>query len=119
MALPFTMPALPWKWIGVGLLALGLIFAVIMYGDAKYDAGKTETDNAWKAAAKKLEAESQGAADAADKPADIRADDFAKKLEKEKRLVEEAIARGDSPLDAMFGVREQGDDPSASRPVAP
>lgn len=115
MALPFTMPALPWKWIGVGLLALGLIFAVVMYGDAKYDAGKTDADNAWKAAAAKLEAESQGAADTADKPADKRAEDYAAKLAVEKEKIDEAIARGDSPLDALFGVQPDAD----SRPVSP
>lgn len=112
---PIDLRSMPWKWIGVGLLALGLIFAVIMYGDAKYDAGKTAADNVWKAAAAKLEAESQGAADAADKPADARTKDYAAKLAVEKEKIDEAIARGDSPLDALFGVQPDAN----SRPVSP
>lgn len=102
MAIPFNLSALPWKWIGVGLLALGLIFAVVMYGNAREREGVTKADNAWKAAAAKLEAESQGAADAADKPADQREVDFAKKLETEKARIDAAVAKGESPLDALF-----------------
>lgn len=101
----FDLRSLPWKYIGIALLALAAIFAILRYGAAKYDAGVIATDARWEAAAKKLEAESQGAADAASKPADQREVDFADKLKKEKRLVDEAIARGDSPLDQLFGVR--------------
>jgi hypothetical protein len=102
---PPALAALPWKYIGIGLLALAAVFGILQYGAAKFDAGEAHADAKWQAAAKKLEAQSEGAADAASKPADQREAVYVETLTKEKELIDEAIARGDSPLDALFGVR--------------
>jgi hypothetical protein len=116
---PIDLRSVPWKWIGVALLALGLAFAVVMYGNAREREGVAKTDAAWKAAAAKLEAESEAAAKKADQPAGQREADFAKRLEAEKEKINDAIARGGSPLDALFGVSEPNALADEARPVAP
>jgi hypothetical protein len=104
--MPFTLPPLPWKWIGIALAALGLIatiyFAIDAYGDARYDAGVSDTDKAWKAAAEKLEAEGQAAAEAADVQANTREEAWAAQVEREKEAIQDAMESGSSSLDAVF-----------------
>lgn len=98
---PIKLPDL----IGIALLALAAVFGILRYGAAKFDAGEAHADAKWEAAAKKLEAESEGAADAANKPADQREVVYAETLKAEKEKIDEAIAAGQSPADALFGVR--------------
>lgn len=126
--MPFTFPATwPYKWIAIAvatLLALAAVyFAINAYGDARYDAGKAQSDKEWKAAADLLDQQSQGAADAADIPASERAADYAKRLEDERIKIGEAVDEGRSPFDALFpadGVPAGQDSPPvAPRPVAP
>lgn len=118
MPIPFTMPALPWKYILIGLLALAAVFGILQYGAAKFDAGEAHADAKWQAAAKKLEEQSEGAADAANKPADQREAVYVETLKAEKEKIDEAIAAGQSPADALFGVRPAtggGADPTGPR----
>lgn len=88
------------------LVALAVLIAFVIalraYGNARYDAGKDEADRQWKAAAELLERQSQDAAAAADKPAAAREAAYADRLAKEKERIDEAIADGRDPLDALF-----------------
>jgi hypothetical protein len=68
--LPFSLPNLPWKWIGVGLAALALVAAVVFsikaYGNARYEAGILEERTIWETAvaeAERKQAEAQRKAD--------------------------------------------------------
>ncbi len=101
---------IPWKWIGVALAALAVVAAVIgsimAYGNARYDAGVSDTDKAWQLAAEKLKQESAASGKKADAAADARADDYQKRLEEEKEKIDEAVQAGDSPFDVLFGMRD-------------
>lgn len=105
--MPFTLPAaIPYKWIAIGVATLlavaAVFFAIDAYGDAKYDAGKAQSDKEWEAAADRLAQQGEGSAAAADIPADQRAADYAKRLEDEKEKIREAVEDGRSPFDALF-----------------
>ena len=87
------------------LILVAFYMALNAYGDARFDAGKTQADREWQAAADLVEAQSQGAADAANVPADQRAADWAARVEQEKALLNETITDGGDPFDVLFGAR--------------
>lgn len=87
------------------LILAAFYIALNAYGDARFDAGKAQADREWQAAADLVEAKSQGAADAADVPADQRAADWAARVEQEKALLNETISDGGDPFDVLFGAR--------------
>jgi len=89
--------------IAIVVVALGALWLLLdAYGDARYDAGKDEADRQWRAAAERLEAQSEQAGSAADKPADEREKAYADRLAEEKEKIDAAIADGGDPLDIMF-----------------
>lgn len=101
-----NLASLPWRWIGIGLTALMVALAIRAYGNARYEAGVVATDAAWKAAAEKLQEQSDKAGEDADLEAAMREADFAKQLEDEKGKIDEAVRSGSSPLDVLFGVQD-------------
>lgn len=100
------------------LILVAFYMALNAYGDARFDAGKTQADREWQAAADLVEAQSQGAADAANVPADQRAADWAARVEQEKALLNETITDGGDPFDVLFGARGVRGEADSS-PVSP
>lgn len=100
-------------YIGIPLLILAAFYlALDAYGDSREREGKALADRAWQEASDLVEAESQGAADAADIPADQRAADWAARVEQEKAAIDAKITDGGDPFDVLFGagsVRTEAD----------
>lgn len=98
--------ALPWKWIGIGFAALALVatifFSIRAYGNARYDAGVTDTDAKWKAAAEELKRLSESAAEGAEDAAEAREQAFAARSAEEQEKLNDAIAQGEDPFDVLF-----------------
>lgn len=101
----FPIPRWALLAIGVGLLALALVFAIISYGNSRFDAGEAAADAKWKAASEKLVEKAQKSSAKQDTAAAARAADYAAKVEDEKQALERAEAEGSSPLDVLFGVK--------------
>jgi hypothetical protein len=98
------------------LMALVALYLLIdAYGDARYKAGVSDTDLAWKAAGEKLEAQAKASAKDADAASVKRVEAFNEQVAREKEELDDAIASGDSPLDVLFGGMsdDEGGDPSA------
>lgn len=94
-----------WAWILLGVILLITAFLVERnaYGNRRFNAGEAHADEQWKKASDKLVEDAARAATKADKNAAGRAADFAAKQEDEKEKIDEAVAHGSSPLDAIFG----------------
>lgn len=90
------------KWVlgGFALLAFLVVIFVARY-DAYHD-GVRDTDAAYKAASDRLIAKAQKSANSADLSAVRREVEHASQLQQEKAKVDEAIANGSSPIDALF-----------------
>lgn len=88
--------------VGLGLI-LALVAAVLMWGQARYDAGVADTDAKWVEAGRKLENQARASGKAADVREADRIEDHAARVADEKERIDEAVAAGDSPLDALFG----------------
>lgn len=101
--MPFTIPR--WGWYGLAALLLVVAFLAERhaYGNRRFHAGEDKADKAWQAASDKLIQDAAKAGAKADKNAAGRAADFAAKQEDEKEKIDEAVAHGSSPLDAIFG----------------
>lgn len=97
-----TAPA----WAAVAAIVaaiLGLlIFAVLSWGQSRYDDGVTDTDARWEAAGRRLERQAERAGTAADRREAARIDDHTAALAAEKKEIDDAIAEGVSPLDVLF-----------------
>jgi len=90
-------------YIGIPvIILLAFYFMLDAYGDSRYDAGKIETNMAWKIAHEKLLAESAAAGGVADTEALAQQLDHFAEVEAEKEKVDEAIATGSSPFDVLF-----------------
>ena len=89
--------------MGTAIIIMAFWLALDRYGDARYDAGVSDTDAAWKDAVAASQAESVKAAGAADEQAQARAIDFASRVHAERERIDEAVGKGDSPLDVLFG----------------
>lgn len=100
------------------LILILFYMALDAYGDSREREGKASADAAWQKAADLVEAESQGAADAADIPADQRAADWAARVEQEKAAIDAQITNGGDPFDVLFGVDGVRGETNSS-PVAP
>lgn len=65
LAIPATLKALPWRWIGIGAAALAVVgliwWRVDAYGDARYKAGQADVQARWDDAVR--EADRQARAD--------------------------------------------------------
>lgn len=101
--MPFPMP---WKWIAAGAAALAIIaaafFAIKAYGGARYDAGVSDTDAKWQAAAEELKRRSARAAVRATDAAEAREAAYAARSAGEKERLDEAIKSGQDPFDVLF-----------------
>lgn len=89
--------------IGVGGLVL-LIVAVMLYGNAKYRAGVRDTDAKWQLASDRAIDKAATAADRATRLEAPKVAEHAAQVEAEKVKIDEAIASGNSSLDALFPV---------------
>lgn len=88
----------------VGALALAaIIIAVLMWGQSRYDAGVEATDAKWVAAGQKLQDQARASGRAADVREADRIEDHAARVAAEKERIDDAVAAGSSPLDALFG----------------
>lgn len=93
------LPLKTWLMIGG---ALALVAAVLWYGNSRYQAGVSDTDAKWEAAAAKLAEQATQSADAATRREAPRIAAHAAQVAAEKEKIDEAIAEGRSPLDALF-----------------
>lgn len=102
----FSLTGMPrWAWFAIGglLLLLAFYLALDSYGDSRYREGKADADKAWQEASAKLVEQAHKSADKADVAAAARAQDYAAKVEEEKKAIDRATADGTSPFDVMFG----------------
>lgn len=94
--------------IGIGVaIVLALVGLVLLYGHSQYqrghDKGVADVDAQWAAADAKLKAEAAQSATRADDAAAERVEQHRIQAEDDRKAVEDAKAKGDSPLDALFG----------------
>lgn len=101
----WTRTLSPRAWLALGGLALGLavVWAVLAWGQARYDAGVRDTDARWAEAAERLRAKAERSASVADRREAQRIEDHAAQLAEEREKIDEAVAAGGSPLDVLFG----------------
>lgn len=85
------------------VMAIGLIWAVLAWGDARYREGADDADERWEAAADKLAEQTRSAGTDADRREAERMEGHADRVAREKEKIDAATASGDSPLDALFG----------------
>jgi hypothetical protein len=102
MAIPFWL-----KIVGPAVLFALLVGGVLAWGHGKYNAGHKagveQTDAKWEAASQKLKAEAAKSATRADDLAAKRLEVIVAQENADRKAVEDAQAKGTSPLDAMFG----------------
>lgn len=91
---------------GLGAVAL-LIAGVWLYGHLQYKAGVRDTDQRWIAAGEKLKKEAAASASAADTKAAVATAEHVAQVRHEKEEIDEALARGDSPLDVLFPTQDR------------
>ena len=103
----FIRALTPHAWAAVVLGAVAaiviLIVVVLSWGQSRYDAGVTATDARWVEAGRRLEKQAATSADAADRREAPRIENHAAQVAEEKEKIDEAVAAGSSPLDALFG----------------
>lgn len=97
------VPRPVWIALGTAILVAALAWAVMAWGQARYDAGVSDTDAKWVEAGRRLEAQARSAGRAADTREADRIKDHAAEVAEEKEKIDAAIAAGDSPLDVLFG----------------
>lgn len=94
-------------WIVGGVAAFlligALLWAVLAWGQSRYDAGEADADARWFEASRKLEQEARQAGSAADRGEAKRIKDHTAQVAVEKEKIDEAVAEGSSPLDVLFG----------------
>lgn len=88
-------------WLAIGG-AIVVVVAVLWFGHSRYQAGVRATDAKWEAAAEKLADQARQSSDAATRREAPRIEAHAAKVAAEKEKIDEAIAEGRSPLDALF-----------------
>lgn len=124
MQLPFSLPSLPYKWIGVALAALAVVAAVFFsiraYGSARYDAGVLEERVIWE----KVVAEQQAALAELQRKADAaltaqRSNDWAK-IEQSRKELEDVLTQipdqttsARQRTRACVELRRQGQEPAS------
>ena len=112
------MPLLPTRTLiatGVALLVVvGLVVAILAWGQARYDAGKSKSDAQWQEASARLEATAREAGTTASAIETIRVREYNALVAEEKDLIDEAVADGRSPLDVLFGNGGVRDDESSN-----
>lgn len=103
-------PLRTWLLIAAAVALLALVLA---WGQSRYDAGVADADARWKAAGEKLAADARRSSDAATRREAPRLAAHAAQVAEEKEKIDEALADGRSPLDALFpaagGVRDDAD----------
>lgn len=105
-ALGFLKGLSPRVWIRIGIVValLAAWLALIAWGNSRYEAGVSDTDAKWQAASEKLAADAAKSADAATRREAPRITAHTAQIAAEKEKIDEAIAEGSSPLDALFPV---------------
>lgn len=94
-----ALPVKTWLMIGGAIV---LIAAVLWFGHSRYQAGVSDTDAKWEAAAEKLAEQARQSADSATRREAPRIAAHAAQVAAEKEKIDAAIAEGSSPLDALF-----------------
>ncbi len=84
---------------------IALVAAILWWGNSRYQAGVTDTDAKWRAASARLAEQAGRSADAATRREAPRIAAHAAQVAAEKEKIDDAIAEGRSPLDALFPAR--------------
>lgn len=88
------------------IAAIAAFFAVLnAYGDSRFREGRAVENAAWMLANDKLLAEAAAASSSADAQDLALKLDHTEKLKDEKEKIDDAIDKGGSPLDVLFGPR--------------
>jgi hypothetical protein len=104
--MPFVIPL--WLKIVGPLVAVAILFGgVAAWSHHQYSkghkAGVEEVDAQWAAADKKLRDQAAQSATRADDAAAKRTEEFRVQADDDRKAVEDAKAKGSSPLDSLFG----------------
>lgn len=92
-----------WLAAGCSVLLLLLVWAVLAWGQSRYDAGVQDADAKWEEAAERLQDKALESASEADRNEAERQGDHMAQVAEEREKIDEAVAAGDSPLDVLFG----------------
>lgn len=96
------LATIPWRWVGIGLTAITICSAVLMYGEWRADGREAKVNARWEAAAAALEEASDDAAASAEDAAVAREEGYADRLKDEKEKIDEALDAGTDPFDQLF-----------------
>lgn len=94
-----------WVWVAVFALILLAVFwwSLMAWGQARFDAGVAAADARWAEASQRLEDRAREAGQVADIKEAERIQEHAAETAAERERLNDAIDRGDSPLDVLFG----------------
>lgn len=98
MIIPFWL-----KIVGPIVLLLIVVGGVTAWGNSRYNAGVSDTDQKWVQAGEKLKAKAGQSATKADDAATERQIDELIQAKEDQEKVDAAKREGSSPLDALFG----------------
>jgi glycerol dehydrogenase-like iron-containing ADH family enzyme len=91
-----------WLIVGAGLAIIALWLTILAWGNSRYRAGVADTDAKWTEASDRLAEQARASADVATRREAPRITAHAAQVAAEKEKIDEAIAEGRSPLDALF-----------------
>lgn len=90
-------------YIGLPLLVLALLWgALTWYGNARYNAGRSDEERAWQEASDRLKEKAIHSAETADEAATKVEELHSVEVALEKEKIDAAIAAGDSPFNVLF-----------------
>lgn len=91
-------------YVALPLLILAAVYMLLdAYGDSRFREGKAAEKAAWQQAEAKFLKKAGEAEKKADKQAAAREADHIAAVAEERKKIDEAVANGSSPLDALFG----------------
>ena len=95
--------AKPLTKLGLSLIFVGLLVgALLWYGNSRYNAGVTDTDNQWKAASVVLKEKVKESGNKADVAEANRLEEHHEKVAEEKQKLAETKAANTSAFDSFF-----------------
>lgn len=97
------MPTIPAKWLLIAGAVIAIALSIWAYGNARYNAGVTDTDAKWDEAGERLARQAETARSEADAASAGRAAEEFERVKDEKEKIDAATDSGSSPLDVLFG----------------
>jgi hypothetical protein len=101
-AVPGMLSPRAWLAVGVLIALIAAWLAILAWGNSRYEAGVKDTDAKWVEASDRLAEQARASADAATRREAPRITAHTAQVAAEKEKIDEAVAAGRSPLDALF-----------------